>query len=209
MTTRKLAVVSSGLSNPSSTRMLADKLAQSTEERLVEAGHDVDIATFELRDLAQSITNNLLTGFADEPLQNAIDQVTGADGLIAVSPIFKTSYAGLFKSFVDVIDNTALTDLPVVIGATGGTPRHSLALDYAMRPLFNYMHSVVIPTAVYAASDDWGAGEDTVKSLPERIDRAAGELAALMKDSKRSANVVDPFALDENFDQLLGGFQGN
>lgn len=209
MTTRKLAVVSSGLSNPSSTRMLADKLAQSTEERLVEAGHDVDIATFELRDLAQSITNNLLTGFADEPLQNAIDQVTRADGLIAVSPVFKTSYAGLFKSFVDVIDNTALTDLPVVIGATGGTPRHSLALDYAMRPLFNYMHSVVIPTAVYAASDDWGAGEDTVKSLPERIDRAAGELAALMKDSERSANVVDPFALDENFDQLLGGFQGN
>ncbi|WP_166981494.1 FMN reductase [Paramicrobacterium fandaimingii] len=209
MAARKLAVVASGLSNPSSTRMLADRLAEETRTKLVGAGVEVDVATFELRDLAHSITNNMLTGFADDELQRAIDAVTGADGLVAVSPVFKTSYAGLFKSFIDIIDNTGLTDLPVVIGATGGTPRHSLALDYAMRPLFNYMHSVVVPTSVYAASDDWGAGEDTVKSLPERIDRAARELAGLMQHSTRSATVIDPFALDENFDQLLGGFQGN
>ncbi|GAB2521624.1 FMN reductase [Paramicrobacterium agarici] len=209
MTTRKLAVVTSGLSTPSSTRMLADRLAEATREKLVATGTDVDVTTIEVRDLAHSITNNMLTGFADDALQGAIDAVTGADGLIAVSPVFKTSYAGLFKSFIDVIDNTALTDLPVVVGATGGTPRHSLALDFAMRPLFTYMHSVVVPTGVYAASDDWGAGAETVKALPERIDRAARELAALMEHSTRSENVVDPFALDENFDQLLGGFQGN
>ncbi|SEC08890.1 FMN reductase [Paramicrobacterium humi] len=209
MTTRKLAVIAAGLSNPSSTRMLADRLAEATESRLRERDIDVDVQVFELRDLAHSITNNMLTGYADDKLQDAIDAVSGADGLIAVTPIFKASYAGLFKSFIDVVDNTGLTDLPVVIAATGGTPRHSLALDFAIRPLFTYMHSIVVPTGVYAASEDWGAGADTVKSLPDRIERAAGELSALMESSERSQRVTDPFALDETYDQLLGGFQGN
>lgn len=209
MTTRKLAVIASGLSNPSSTRMLADRLAEATSRDLQDKGVATDVTVFELRDLAHSITNNMLTGFADDKLQHALDAVVGADGLVAVTPIFKTSYAGLFKSFIDIIDNTALTDLPVVIGATGGTPRHSLALDYAIRPLFNYMHSIVVPTAVYAASEDWGAGADTVKALPERIVRAARELGALMERSDRSQRVTDPFALDESYEQLLGGFQGN
>ena len=79
----------------------------------------------------------------------------------------------------------------VLIGATGGTERHSLALDYAMRPLFSYLHAVVVPTAVYAASSDWGSDA----GLAERIARATGELAALVRESDRSTRVRDPFAL--------------
>ena len=100
----------------------------------------------ELRDLAHDITNNLLTGFPSPKLAEAIDALTTADGVIAVTPIFSTSYSGLFKSFIDVIDPDALTDMPVLIAATGGTERHSLALDYAIRPLFAYLHAVVVPT---------------------------------------------------------------
>ena len=44
-----------------------------------------------------------------------------------------------------------LAGKPVLIGATGGTARHSLALEYALRPLFSYLRTVVVPTAVYAA----------------------------------------------------------
>ena len=107
--------------------------------------------------------------------------MTRADGLIAVTPIFTTSYSGLFKSFFDVIDNTALTDMPVLIAATGGTARHSLALDYALRPLFTYLHAVVVPTAVFAASRGLGERARTrARTLPERIERAAGELADLV-----------------------------
>ena len=69
-----------------------------------------------------------------------------------MTPIFTTSYSGLFKSFIDVLDPDALSGLPIVIGATGGTERHSLALDYGLRPLFSYLHAVVVPTGVYAAS---------------------------------------------------------
>ncbi|WP_022886194.1 FMN reductase [Glaciibacter superstes] len=206
MTVRTLAVVSAGLSQPSSTRMLADKLAAATVSRLEEDGIETQVQTFELRDVAQDIMNNMLTGFPSPKLDSVIEAVTGADGLIAVTPIFTTSYSGLFKSFFDVIDNRALTEMPVVIGATAGTARHSLALDYALRPMFTYLHAVVVPTSVYAASEDWGSGADTVKTLPDRIDRAAGELAALVARTDRSHLVQDPFALDASFSPT-GGFQ--
>jgi FMN reductase len=192
---KKLVVVSAGLGQPSSTRLLADRLTTSVVDRLRENGSEVEVTVIELRELAHDVTNNLLTGFASPKLQDALDALAEADGLIAVSPIFTTSYSGLFKSFVDIIDTQALTDLPVLIAATGGTERHSLALDYAMRPLFSYLHAVVVPTAVYAASSDWGSDS----GLVERIGRAAGELAALVRDSDRSAQVRDPFALPAGF----------
>jgi FMN reductase len=206
MTVRKLAVLSAGLSQPSSTRMLADKIAGATVARLAEDNIEVEVLSFDLRDYAQDITNNMLTGFPSPKLDAVIEAVTGAHGLIAVTPIFTTSFSGLFKSFFDVIDNRALTDMPVVIGATAGTARHSLALDYAIRPMFTYLHAVVVPTTVFAASEDWGSGADKVKTLPDRIDRAAGELAALMVNSDRSSQIRDPFALDASFSPT-GGFQ--
>ena len=158
---------------------------------------------FELRDFAQDITNNLLTGFASPRLEAALESLTGADGLIAVTPIFTTSYSGLFKSFIDILDPQSITGMPVLLAATGGTERHSLAIDYAMRPLFSYLHAVAVPTGVYAASGDWG--NDT--GLHERIDRAAGELADLAAASDRSSIVRDPFALPEGFSPV-GSFGG-
>lgn len=205
MTTRTLAVVSAGLSQPSSTRMLADKLAAATVAELAEQGISTEVITVELRDVASDIMNNMLTGFPSPRLDAVIESVTGADGLIAVTPIFTTSYSGLFKSFFDVIDNRSLTDMPVLIGATAGTARHSLALDYALRPMFTYLHAIVAPTSVFAASEDWGSGADTIKTLPDRISRAAGELAALVQRSDRSHLVQDPFALDASFSPT-GGF---
>jgi FMN reductase len=203
---RTITVVSAGLSQPSSTRLLADRLAGATVKRLADDGFAAEVHVIELRDLAQDITNNLLTGFAAPKLAAAIEQLTASDGAIFVTPIFTTSYSGLFKSFIDVLDPDALTDLPVLLGATGGTERHSLALEYAMRPLFSYLHAVVPPTTVYAASSDWGStGDASTGGLPERIDRAAGELAALARVGDRSARVRDPFALPAGFSPF-GGF---
>jgi FMN reductase len=205
MPLRKLAVLSAGLSQPSSTRMLADKIAVAVDSRLTEVGCETEVLSCDLRDYAQDVTNNMLTGFPSPRLDAVIEAVTGADGLIAVTPIFTTSFSGLFKSFFDVIDNRSLTDMPVVIGATAGTARHSLALDYAIRPMFTYLHAVVVPTTVFAASEDWGSGADKIKALSDRIDRAAGELAALMVNSDRSSQIRDPFALDSSF-SVTGGF---
>ena len=208
MTAKRIVVVSAGLSTPSSSRQLADRLAADAVAILSERGVDVEVKVFELRDLAHDITNHLLMGFAPPKLQDALDAVSSADGLIAVTPIFTTSYAGLFKSFIDVIDPQALTDLPVLLGATGGTSRHSLAIDYAIRPVFTYLHAIPVTTGVFAATSDWGDGGDGVRSLPDRIFRGATEFAALVERTDRSELVTDPFALERPMGHLIGGLAG-
>jgi FMN reductase len=208
MTAKRIVVVSSGLSTPSSTRQLADRLTADAVGVLRERGVEVEVRTVELRDLAHDITNHLLTGFAPPKLEEVLDALASADGLIAVTPIFSTSYAGLFKSFIDVVDPQSLTDLPVLIGATGGTPRHSLAIDYAIRPLFTYLHAIPVTTGVFAATGDWGGGGDGVRSLPERIFRGAREFAELVERTDRSDRVNDPFTLDRPMGHLLGGLAG-
>jgi FMN reductase len=203
---RSLVVVSAGLRQPSSTRLLADRLTAASERRMREAGLEPAVTVLELRDHAHDLTNHLLTGFPSPPLQQAIDAVTGADGLIAVSPIFNASYSGLFKTFFDVVERDGLSGVPVLLGATGGTARHSLALDHAMRPLFAYLNAAVVPTAVYAASEDWGqAAMPADASLVTRIDRAAAELVAAVR-SRPPRRRPDPFADPEPFEDLLRSF---
>ncbi|MEU7021293.1 FMN reductase [Streptomyces sp. NPDC046203] len=181
MRTLKLVAVSAGLSSPSSTRLLADRLLQAARYRLAEQEYAVEVEVIELRDHAVDIAKNFVTGFPSESLGKAIDTVTGADGVIVVTPVFTASYSGLFKSFFDLIDPAALTGVPVLLGATGGTARHSLVLDHALRPLFAYLRAFVAPTAVYAASEDWGSGGDEyTDGLPARITRAGVEFAELV-----------------------------
>ena len=205
---KKLVVISAGLSQPSSTRLLADRLTTSVGERA-----EVDVAVIELRDLAHDITNNLLTGFAPPALESMLNTVVSADALIAVTPIFSTSYSGLFKSFIDVIDPDALTGKPVLIGANAGTARHSLAIDYAIRPLFAYLHAEAVATGVFAASSDWGGSADQVAPLSERVDRGARELAEAVarRDPVGSSDPFDPanyLGEGRSFGHLLGGLAG-
>nr|WSX47830.1 FMN reductase [Streptomyces sp. NBC_00974] len=177
----KLIVVSAGLSTPSSTRLLADRLAEAARDELAARGQEPSTEVVELRELAGDIANHLVTGFPPPRLSAAIDAVTAADGLIVVTPVFAASYSGLFKSFFDVIDPDVLSGKPVLTAATGGTARHSLVLEHAVRPLFAYLRAVVVPTAVFAASGDWGSGGDEyTDGLPGRVRRAGVELAALM-----------------------------
>ncbi|CAM2928417.1 FMN reductase [Saccharomonospora xinjiangensis] len=193
MSVRNLAVVTAGLTNPSSTRLLADRLTEAVAPRVPVEPHVV-----ELRDHARDVADNFVTGFAPPALAEQLDAVSKADGLIAVTPIFTASFSGLFKSFFDVLDNTALRGKPVLTGATGGTPRHSLALEHAVRPMFAYLRAIVMPTGVYAASQDWG-GEGAAE-LSQRIDRAAGELADALNGRTAAAEPEEEFV---PFDELL------
>ncbi|MBW8820416.1 MAG: FMN reductase [Streptomyces sp.] len=197
----KLVVVSAGLSVPSSTRLLGDRLAAA-----VGRATEVDVRVVELRELAVEIAQNFTNGFPGRALAAAQEAVAGADGLIVVSPVFSASYSGLFKSFFDVLDPEALAGKPVLIAATGGSARHSLVLEHALRPLFAYLKAVVVPTGVYAASEDWGA-----EGLDGRIERAAGELASLMAGlsvgrAPRAAT-VDSFSAVVPFEEQLAALR--
>ena len=200
----KIVVVSAGLSVPSSTRLLADSLGASTQRALHALGQESEIEMVELRDLAHLITDNQLTGFATGPLVDAVRRVAEADAVIAVSPVYTGSYSGLFKMFVDVLEDGTLEGKPVLIAATAGTARHSLVLEFAMRPLFAYLRADVVPTGVFAASSDFGSGSvGTTGSLSARIDRAAAELAD--KVLRRGTTLPeDPFTNPTPFEDLLG-----
>jgi FMN reductase len=203
MKQRSLVVVSGGLSQPSSTRLLADQLYAATVTAAAERDIELDVRVIELRDLAHDITNHMLTGFPPPALKEALDAVEAADALIAVSPIFTASYSGLFKSFFDVVDKDALDDKPVLVGATAGTSRHSLVTEHALRPLFTYLRAVVVPTAVFAATDDFGVAASSAHDLLRaRITRGASELAREI-DSREPVTVTDPFALTSSFEDLL------
>lgn len=171
-----IAVVSAGLSNPSSTALLADQLADEAVRQLQAAGVQASVERVELRALGNDIMQYFLTGIPTPALEGAHRALDAAHGVIAVTPIFKASYSGLFKSFWDTVDEGALANKVVLPAATGGTPRHSLALESSVRPLLGYLKGVVIPSAVFAATADFGSDA----SLPRRITTSTGEFVNLM-----------------------------
>jgi FMN reductase len=201
---RRIAVLSAGLSTPSSTRLLADRLAEAARDALTERGITAEIQVVEVRDVAHDVVSATLTRFPGPDLERSLATVTDADGVIAVTPTFNASYSGLFKSFVDLIEPSALEGHPVLIGATGGSERHSLVLDHALRPLFGYLHATVLPTGVYAASSDWGAAERAgARALPDRIARAGRELAAAIAAQPARVRAPEEFSVDADFEDLL------
>lgn len=203
---RRIVVVSSGLSEPSQSRMLADRLAAATSSALTESGLTSETSVIELRRLAGAISHALLTHTLTPDLQSAVDQVLGADGVVTVSPTYKASYSGLFKSFWDLIDEDEFEGTPVLLGATGGTARHSLVIDMAMRPLFAFLKAVIAPISVFAASEDWGSGTSQAGPLHQRITRAGASFATLLGSTPAPSW---EHTADEDevipFDQLLHG----
>jgi FMN reductase len=177
-----LVVVSAGTSDPSSTRLLADRVAARVTA--LAASHDsgVTVSVIELREIAAEITTALTAQHVGPRLQQAIDALAVADGIIAAAPVYKAGPSGLFTSFFQVLDNDLLIGKPVVIGATAGTQRHALVADDQMRPLFAYLRALPVPTSLFAAPEDWGGGaEHNDGALGRRADRAATELLLLME----------------------------
>ena len=197
MTTR-LTVVTAGVTEPSSTRLLADRLTEAVVRAV--PGGDVQVEVIEVRDIAHDLTNNVLTGFASPALQERLDAIVGADALVVSTPIYSASYSGLFKMLMDVLPAESLRGKPVLVGATGGTARHSLAIDHALRPLFAYLGALVAPVAVFAASEDWGSVD--AGRLSSRIERAGADFARIVAGSPAPRR-VDPFEDVTPFESLL------
>lgn len=172
----KLVAVNAGLGAPSSSRMLADAIADHVGDALTARNIAYTVSHIDLREYATSIANNFVTGYAEPSLQAALDEVQSADALVVVTPVFNASYSGLFKSFFDLVDTAALERTPVVLGATGGSERHSLVLEHALRPLFTYLKAQPVSTGVFAATADWGTSDNVANQLQSRIARSAEEL---------------------------------
>ena len=210
---RHLVVVSGGLGDPSSSTQLANRMATAAADLLSAEGIVPEVHLVEIRLLATEIAEATVNTARSEALQAALDEVEQADAVVAVSPTFKASYSGLFKAFWDLVDNDALRGVPVLLGATGGTPRHSLMIDTALRPLFSYLRTKVLSSSVFAASDDWGevtGGQESARTTPlqHRIDAAGEDLASVVgrlpARPRRQSGEAKPLEVIP-FDQLLRG----
>ncbi|GAA1690358.1 hypothetical protein GCM10009830_42510 [Glycomyces endophyticus] len=172
----RLAVVSGGTSDPSSTRMLADRIASRVGALAAERGAAVAVDVIDLRELAGEITTAIVSQLMGPKMTRAIEVLGRADGVVASAPVYKAAPSGLFSSFFHVLDNDLLIAKPVVLAATAGTARHALVVDEQMRSLFAYLRTLTVPTSVFAATEDWNSSE-----LGDRIGRAAIELVLLME----------------------------
>ncbi|MFH5877596.1 CE1759 family FMN reductase [Arthrobacter sp. NA-172] len=196
--TVKLAVVSAGVSDPSSSRLLADRITQKAIDTLGEAGIRAQVSMIDLGPLAVDIARSLVAGYPNEPVQAAIDRLATADAVVASTPVYKAGISGLFKSFADLIDNDLLIAKPVVLAATGGTARHAMVVDGQLRPLFAFLRALPLPTSLYAAPEDWGTTD-----LGKRIARAATELTLILR-----SGVTGDIA-EENWNGYQHQFGGN
>ena len=197
-TPKRLLVVSAGTGNPSSTRRLTDRLAQKSLDLLKQAGTPATANIIELGPLAVDTARATVAGFPGKQLQTAIDQLAAADAIIAATPVYKAGVSGLFKSFLDILDDDLIVAKPVLLAATGGTPRHALVVDDQMRPPFAYLRALALPTSVYAAPQDWGTTE-----LGTRIERAATELAVMVRAD------VEQHVSDDAWSSYQHDFAGN
>ncbi|MFN3865875.1 MAG: CE1759 family FMN reductase [Demequina sp.] len=174
--TFRLVVVSAGISDPSSTRLLADRASQRTVSMLQARGHDSTLTFIDLRELLPELPQALSNQLLGPKFQHAVEALRDADGIIAAAPVYKAGASGLFTSFFQVLDNDLLIGKPVILAATAGTARHALVVDQEMRALFAYLRALPVPTGLFASTEDW-----TDKALGTRIDRAATELAILVE----------------------------
>jgi len=179
--TRHLVVVNAGTSSPSSSRLIADRIAQATLEQLHATGVDAVLDVIELGPLAGEVAHAIVSGLPHGALVEAIGQLAAADGVVVSTPVYKAGMSGLLKAFVDVLDNDLLIAVPVALAATAGSARHALVADEQLRPLFAYLRALVVPTSVFAAPEDWAD-----PALAVRVRRSATELAALIASGVRS-----------------------
>ena len=174
--TFKLAVLSAGTSDPSSTRLLADRTAERVAALAASHGNTVTVSVIDLREISADISTALVSQLITPKLRQAISTLGEADGIIAATPVYQAGPSGLFTSFLQALDNDLLIGKPVVLAATAGTARHALVADDQMRPLFAYLRTMTVPTSLFAAPEDWSD-----PALATRIDRAALELVLLME----------------------------
>ncbi|MET7356100.1 CE1759 family FMN reductase [Streptomyces mirabilis] len=171
-----IAVVNAGVSDPSSTRLLADRIAQKTVDTLGASGTTATVRSLDLGPLATDIAQSIVSGMLNPKVQSAMELLARADAVIAATPVYKAGISGLFKSFADLIDNDLLIAKPVVLAATGGSARHAMVVDDQLRPLFGFLRTIPVPTSLYAAPEDWASTD-----LGKRIARAAQELSVMLR----------------------------
>ena len=168
MTGPRFAAFAGSWNQPSKTRQLVEDIATAAVNRFGGSAH-----VFDISDLGADF--GALRQADDRALRRHLDQFLAADALIVASPVYKGSYTGLFKHFIDLIDPLALAGKPVLLAATGGGDRHALVIEHQLRPVFGFFEAHTLATGLYASAADFLDGRLVAPAARERLDRAVGQ----------------------------------
>lgn len=175
---RTIVGFAGSLSKPSRTRALVEAAVDRAATRFGLDGEVFDLLTF-----APSLGTAARLADLDPAARWAVDTLLDADALVLASPVYKGSYGGLFKHLLDLLDPLSLIGKPVLLGATGGGPRHALVIEHQLRPLLGFFEAQTLATGIYAADSDFVDGAVATPAAIERLDRAVGQFAPFLTPS--------------------------
>lgn len=127
----------------------------------------------------------LAADLQDAEIAAAVRAVEQADLIVVGTPIYKAAYSGLLKVFLDLLPPDALRGKLVLPLATGGSPAHFLALDYALKPVLSALGARHVLDGVFATDAQLrrheAGGFVPEPDLIARLDRALAPLAPRMR----------------------------
>lgn len=170
-----VVAISGSVRRPSRSRALGDAVAAAALERI-----DLHFESYDLIDAGPGLGAAFTRDELSDDARRVLDAIENADALIAISPVYKGSYTGLFKHLFDFVSPAGLLNKPVVVGATGGGHRHGLVVEHQMRPLFGFFSAMTVPTSVYASDHEFADNTLIEPAVRQRVDQAAAQLAALL-----------------------------
>lgn len=184
----RIVAFSGNTHRPSRTRTLVEAVAAELSRQ-----RPIDLKVYDLVDAGTGIAVASRSALP-LPAARIVEAIETADALIVGSPVYKGSYAGLFKHLIDFVSPEALIGKPVVLTATGGGPRHALVVEHSLRPLFGFFSAQTVPTAVYAGDTEISEGRVADALVRERVAQAAAELARLLDVAQGAGISAAPLA---------------
>ncbi|MES2947994.1 MAG: NADPH-dependent FMN reductase [Pseudomonadota bacterium] len=147
-------------------------LLDAVQQRLQLRG--VDVQRLHIRNLSPQAL--LLADTSHPTVAHAVAQVAQARAIVIATPVYKAAYSGVLKVFLDLLPQTAFKTKHVLPLATGGSPNHMLALDYALRPVLQSLGASHILPGIYAT-------DAQVVVLPQGGYQVQADIAARLDES--------------------------
>jgi len=179
MASPRIVGLCGALTDPSRTRWLADHLVAEVARAGGGSGSVVAI----LQD-CPGLGTTFERQHAPPALEEVLRRIETCDLLVAVTPVYKGSYAGLFKHLIDLLDMKLLDERPVIAAATGNTERHASVIDFHLRPLFSFFGARVLPSGIFVGKNDLDGERRMVPTLQAAVDKAVQQGAVALAERR-------------------------
>lgn len=152
--------------------LIADAIAVQTPMHL----HTINVAT-----LGTGFTDALTREELSPAALEEVERFESADAIIAASPVYRGTYSGLFKHFLEFVGQYALANRLVLLAATAGSERHQLMVDQELRPLFGFFQAATAPVGVFASAGDFAGTALLNPEVYGRIELAVGDISGRLR----------------------------